>query len=114
MRTTAAVATAATAAVIAAAAAALAILRRRARRSRTPMSGTGTPATGRTQSASRSRSSSSCIGHLVSGLAELALQPVPGRGEPGPDRAHGDPAVARDVIYRKVGQVVKGNHLALG
>jgi len=54
------------------------------------------------------------MGHLLVGLLQLAVQPVPGRRQPGPDRAHRDPAVACDVVNREIGQVVQHQDLALG
>src|SRR5580658_1752037 len=92
----------------------LRIPRRQARLRRTRMSGMGRVVTGLTQSASCSCSESSSIGHLLVGLRELAVQPVPGRRQPGPDRAHRNPAVACDVIDREIGQVIQHQDLALG
>src|SRR3984957_18107888 len=109
--TTTPTAAAATAAVTTAAAAALRIPRFRARLRRIRMSGTGRVVTGRTHSASCSRSSSSSIGHLLVVLLELAFQPVPGRRQPVPDRAHGDTAIARDVFRGQIGQVIQDEHL---
>src|ERR1700691_329917 len=93
-------ATAATTMVTTATVTTLRIPRRRARLRRTRMSGMGRLVTGHTQSASCACSESSNIGHLLVGLRELAVQPVPGRRQPGPDRAHRNPAVACDVIHR--------------
>src|SRR5580692_449873 len=105
---------AATAMVAVAAVAPLRIPRRRARLRRTRISGMGRSPIGRTKSASCSGSESSNIRHPLVKARELALQPVPGRGQPGPDRAGRDPAVACDVIHREIGQVVQHQDLALG
>src|SRR4029077_14383870 len=86
---------------IAAAVKALRIPRSRARLRRTRMSGMGRDVTGCTHAASCSRSGSSSMGHLLVGPPKLAVQPVPGRRQPGPDRAHRDPAVACDVVNRE-------------